>query len=399
MKNIFDGFDKTDDEIIDLASAHYHAPQSEKDRVFAMTERRLNNMKKDSRIGSRPQVERMDVGTSVRRFPFAAAACITALVVGAGVFALVNNVKPIDVAARDEQIKYLPGTADSAKKASSFTASAADREDDVSASDNKNEKIIDSRPESKAESKTAKKVSSGKAESEYHGQSDYPQEISPADVTVHQEADDANVSSSPDAEVEVPSSSAGVCTVGEDESEVISYGEGDSEEVPAERVYEYERGVTHSDIVLSVTPDMTYRQVIDRLGEPETYEQNGYAQFIMDGDKLLMLVYDDENYNIGISGEDLAASAYPLNEMYSNKDERTFDAFIIKQNEKGDAFFVVCPQYDFFDCAYVRARSIDKFEIDLIDWLPPYQVRIKHADAWEESYPVGVDAESIDFYK
>lgn len=395
MRNIFDGFDKTDEETIKLASEHYHVLQSEKDRVFAMTERRLNSMKKDNDYEARTRMERMDIETSSRRFPFAAAACITAVVVGAGVFAFINGEKPVDVAAGNEQITYLPMTQDSAGGEASASEIAAD----VLISGSESKKAMESKAEKKissekTESKAEKKISSEKTQSKVQQRYTYEWEISPANEPISQEAEsEENISVLPDEESDAPSGSKKGCTVGEDESEVFA-----PEEVLGEKVYEYEHGVTHSNIVMKVTPDMTYRQVIDLLGEPETYEQSGYAQFIMDGDKLLMLVYDDENDNIGISGEDLAASAYPISEMYSNKDEYTFDAFIIKTNEKGDAFFVVCPQYYYFDCAYVRANGLEN-EFALIDWLPPCSVRIKHFDSWEESYPVGVDAESIDFYK
>ena len=75
---------------------------------------------------------------------------------------------------------------------------------------------------------------------------------------------------------------------------------------------------------------------------------NGYAQYVIDGEWLLMLHYDDENEQIGVDGQELLDSCPRLSEMINDRASLTFDCYVI--DIRGEAIRVTCPQYDGFDC-------------------------------------------------
>lgn len=391
-KLLFDIFKNPDDETADRLSVYLHSPHSETDRVFAMTEKRLKDMKEQNKAQNNGIINYKATSAKGRMLSIRVVAAFAVFAAaGIGIFALKNVPEP---AFQDESIT----------DSSLETADISSSEAQTSALENKelkSENENSSKVESSFDNENASKVkNSSKKAHESDKLAENQENLS---VITGESSEPVSFEQTNSQEAEKESGNVNEVI---DDVQTDNISKQDIEVVSAitssslqEKDWDYKRGYTGAVRILQVTPDMTYREVIELLGEPETYGQQGYAQYIVDEHRLLMMIYDDENDNIGIDGEDLLAQAVELSELYSDRESRTFDGFIIKTNDNGNAFFVVCPQYYYFDCAYVYVKKDLLSDFEMIDWLPPLEVRITHADAWEDSYPIGVDAESIDLYK
>ena len=119
---------------------------------------------------------------------------------------------------------------------------------------------------------------------------------------------------------------------------------------------EYNMGFTGKNRLLSVTEDMTYGEVIETLGAPEDLLiPDGFAQYrVIDGDeeRLLCLFYTDKDDTIGKDGRQLFDEAIPMNELYVDTENNTFECVVADIHDSGSVR-VSCPQHP-INCADFR---------------------------------------------
>ena len=376
--------------------ARLGAPGEERDRIFAMSERKAEIMKNNNNINIKEtqenKVERTDVidiksRQRVRGFAHAAAACLAVAVIGASAFGIMklrsgeatpagNDAKGATT-VKPEAGEYLDGnysalpfvTPDTAEKTEQRAESTASAE--VSSKSGKRKPADDTgsdgrlgAPESKPDDKPDDSEISA---SEYEGEED-------------------------------------ASTGAEDPSEIIDDENGDesknSEFTPT-------GGRITKEMLLSVTPDMTYSQIRKSFGEPVWWVEmvmpdSGYLEYIVEPEnKLVMLFYDDENEKIGRSGTELYN--YPGCPLFGNMtfdaQNRVTDCFVVNigRNESGDiqSILVRCPWNTVFDLAGLRLTEEQLEYLNSKDVQRGAQLRIKYRDEIEESYPYGVYAEEV----
>ncbi len=117
--------------------------------------------------------------------------------------------------------------------------------------------------------------------------------------------------------------------------------------------------VVSKETLLSVTPDMTYAEIIELLGDPENCRiMHGFAQYVVDRSSphLLLFFYDDLNSVCGLSGAELWNSSYDFKGMMYDTASHTTDAILIYNTG-----LVTCPWYPYFD--YIDAGPSNDTEI------------------------------------
>lgn len=398
-KDIFEPLGSPDEETAQRLAAHFSLAENDKDRLFAMSERKMRAMKIDDKTGGSPHYEELDIKHTPRwqtvfraAAGFAAAAAVVIVVFGA-----VRGAEPKTAdMSEDEQIIYKKetpepqdsgayaagagssATPESAERKNSDSSSKENRSTDSSASDSSKKQTLSSQ--------TAEKKSESSSEAEKSAQSE-----APAPEQIIDSSQDESVSSYITVTGEwLPSEAAD--TEIEPPEEIPSASE--PEYYDGE---EYDYGRTGEARVLSITSEMTYRQVIDRLGEPkDCMILNGYAEYIVDNDRLLMLHYEDENEQIGVDGQELLDSCPRLSEMVNDRTNRTFDCYVI--DIRGESMRVTCPQYG-FDCADPHFTDEQREYLKSVDVKVGDKLRIKHEDYVLEVYPCIIHAESVDKYK
>ncbi len=122
----------------------------------------------------------------------------------------------------------------------------------------------------------------------------------------------------------------------------------------------YELGYTGAERLLSVTDDMTYSEVLELLGEPDTLLANdGFAQYRIasdEGERLLCLFYDSPDDVISKNGHQLYDEAIPIESLYYDTESLTFEG-IVAEIHDGGSIRISCPQYPYFDCADFRCND------------------------------------------
>ncbi len=380
-RNVFGKINDSDGAAQRIAD-HFDAPESERSRVFEMTERKLEAMKRNDGT-SFDNDERLDVISVERAAPWrvvfrAAAACAAVLVVcAAGFFAARPNIdnapaediilSPDDPAAADET----PSKAEDEQPIVS--------EKIVSSDNSVPEKNVSSAAERTPDSEASAKSSS--------------------------QSEDKTTSSSPAAQVDPTESRSieGCFIAGEIETPLQTDStESDVQKDDDESENPLEAGFITSQKVLGISGDMTYEEVIALLGEPEDcMMQDGYAQYIVDGDLLLMLKWDYKTDPVLRSGKELLESCPRLSDMKNDPENLTFDCYIVDYN--GTAIRVTCPQYDLFDCASINIQNGDNAEAwrEIIDvaMANDTPLRITHEDYILEVYPPIITAANIEGFK
>ena len=396
---------------------HFISDEQEKDRIFDMSERKLEDMKKIyrtdlSQIPDMPEMPEVITveKSSVRSGIIRAASAAAAIVLAAGVFWQTRNVQPLtDTGSSEESVL---NTADEVSCAPESHDAASDKEKSVISSDEKKENVsATSAVQSKSDSssQTARKAEKTQGAASKAASSSAPTdsaEVSagrsippvpmPA-VEIFPEESEISESSGPE---ESPAESE---NIGESSQPEERQSDADTENTPGEEdppPY-VEEGKTPEERLQSITPNMTIEEALKTLGEPRTCGVlNGYAEYLI-GEKLIMITYTDKNQLIGENGEGIL-NIVDMSEMYYDPQSNTFDGYVIWADE-GGAFRVTCPQCSGkFDCASVSKRK-DNTELaeklNQMDIYPGEKLRIKYTGDVLESYPPIIYAEDIDVFK
>lgn len=394
------------------------APDSaeRRERIFERSEERLMELEAAAgsvlpQTGARSErAERVEVKSAPKWFtPLkAAAACAVLLVIGGAAFGVLRGSAPTaDGAESAESGNIASGAPQESAAPDGEEAETAARlpetdssKDEKSASDtgsaagSKTESKTESKQERKAESKTESGAASSAAQStrKPEAQSSIPPVPMPAeDISSRQDQSEGSGRAVRDPngeEIDIApedpenSEPAGVCGVQSEEPGEINV----------------QIGVTDSEKVMKITPEMSYAQVIELLGTPNDVLTDSYGQYIVDGDYLLMLDWDFDTDPVLRSGSELLAGCPRISEMLSSPETQTFDCCIVNYN--GAAIRVTCPQYSRFDCATVNIHTGDNarewteiVERAMSDGKP---LRITHEDYVLESYPPIVTPISIE---
>ena len=395
-KDIFAPLGSPDEETAQRLAAHFSLAENDKDRLFAMSERKMKAMKIDDKKGVSPNYEEIDIKNTPKWHAplraaagFAAAAAVVIVVFGA-----VRGAEPkIADMPEDEQIIDRKETTEAAAEDNGVYAAGAvssaytgsdERAENSSTSENRSGVSSAAAPQKKqadsSQSAEKKSVSSSEAEKSVQSEASAPKQI----IDSSQENNASSVTA------EEPASSAADDTESElpDESSPSSepeYYDGE----------EYNMGNSGEARVLSITREMTYRQVIDRLGAPQDCMiLNGYAQYVIDGEWLLMLHYDDENEQIGVDGQELLDSCPRLSEMINDRASLTFDCYVI--DIRGEAIRVTCPQYDGFDCTDPHFTDEQREYLKNENVKVGDKLRITHDDYVLTIYPCICYAQSVE---
>ncbi len=114
-----------------------------------------------------------------------------------------------------------------------------------------------------------------------------------------------------------------------------------------------------SEDVLNIEKGMTYKEIIDLLGETKdigTVDEHT-LMYVVDGTKLLYLKFSDEDDVCELSGKELLDTL--VNAVQDQKDKNTFKATVISKGK--NYVFLSCPTYELFDSIYLMID--DKTEI------------------------------------
>jgi hypothetical protein len=114
-----------------------------------------------------------------------------------------------------------------------------------------------------------------------------------------------------------------------------------------------------SEDVLNIEKGMTYKEIIDLLGETKdigTVDEHT-LMYVVDGTKLLYLKFSDEDDVCELSGKELLDTL--VNAVQDQKDKNTFKATVISKGK--NHVFLSCPTYELFDSIYLMID--DKTEI------------------------------------
>ncbi len=354
MKNKFKLLRDTDDNTIDKLSSYYcEISQKEKDRMFAMSERKLEAMKstaadidKSSDLSKNECPETVEIENpitwykSLRTFGVCLAGVI--VVIGTAVFS--NTVKPNPVPSVTSDTNYV-GTIEAAAE-SSIEESINETTGTISISDEENKNITNSSAETSVNST--------------------------ADFGITTDKKDEDIQSSLNDEVSAA------------ESETVNLDKH-YEELP-DNIENY--GKTTKQKILDITPDMTYDEAITYLGEPETIMLDGYAQFIVDNSELLMIYYNSKSELIGINGNELLASCKSLSELEADPNNLTFEGYVVFCE---GTIRITCPQYSPLGCADLWfSDGFDTSGIKVGD-----KVRISYYGDVMESYPPIIQVKEI----
>ncbi|MBQ3691819.1 MAG: hypothetical protein II931_00630 [Clostridia bacterium] len=396
MKNKFKLLQNADDNIIEKLSDNYcDISQKEKDRIFAMSERKSEDMKVNAAnisqhsapLGSeRPEIVEIEKhGTWYRPFG-AAGVCLAAVtvIIGIAVFCHVSRIGRIDPVT--EPIEDLTkGTADKGETEAASelyfgetgaVSAASEDSKDSGNSEHENASVSSAEPSSVSNEKT-RCTDNAAASSAAEVNTQTTDEQDGTRCTEYEDLPSNPESQTSEAESETVGSSP--VQIHYPLEEKTSYSDNE--------IQAY--GTTTEDKILSISDDMTYDEAIGVLGEPDTlYITKGYAQFIVDNTKLLMIHYSDKNDIIGTDGNALLESCVELSELESDPDNLTFEGYIASCN---GAVRVTCPQHSAFKCADLWLLSdFDKSSIKAGD-----KVKVSYYNDIMESYPCTIQVKEF----
>lgn len=417
-RNVFKLLKSNDEKIIDRLSEHAALSEREKDRIFKLSEKKLESMKNSDAPDINAEREKIDI-VSVQPAPRwlavcrSAAACLIVAAIGAGAFGIIHtqepNVTSTDDASEVEEIKI----------ADTDSAAASRSEEDAPeqhTDEEKRKKGCFTGDESAAEivsvssaasSSKKKIVSSADDESERTNGAEVSSAASVASAAVSQIIDTVPVTTIENGGDEQYSESENIPEYEDTTVSKAHDGESISDEPRQSPVRDHDIaetdpmdtiGETSSELVMKVTADMTYAQVFDVLGIPDTFGQDygyGYAQYIVDDENLLMLWFDNEKDIIGADGLELLEAVYPNGDdqsyamcpigdlkSYRDGENFVFDAYVVNP----DSLLVTCPQDGLHCATVVPAGGVDSL-------IKEYQlkrgnlIRIEYDGTVAESYP------------
>lgn len=415
-RNVFKLLKSDDEKILDRLSEHAALSEREKDRIFKLSEKKLESMKNGAAPDINAEREKIDI-VSVQPAPRwlavcrSAAACLIVAAIGAGAFGIIHtqepNVTSADDASEVEEIKI--ADTDSAA-ASSGEEDAPEQQTD----EEKRKKGCFTGDESAAEivsvssaasSSKKKIVSSAADESERTNDAEVSSAACVASAAVSQIIDTVPVTTIENGGEEQYSEGENISayedttvsaahegeSIGDESRQSTASDRDIAETDPMDTI-----GETSSELVMKVTADMTYAQVFDFLGIPDTFGQDyGYAQYIVDDENLLMLWFDNEKDIIGADGLELLEAVYPNGDdqsyamcpigdlkSYRDGENFVFDAYVVNP----DSLLVTCPQDGLHCATVVPAGGVDSF-------IKEYQlkrgnlIRIEYDGTVAESYP------------
>ncbi len=379
-KNVLRKLVGAEDETAQRMSEYAPDDEDLKDRLFAMSEERVKDMKRNENekaaaaaAEQAERFERLDVKPAPVWFsPLrTAAACAAVLVVGGAVFGVLLKGAPQTADSDEEETASESCTVSETEFDGAAGGYSFDTDTFLKNSDKEQSSESKSEAESKNESKSESGQTSGSSDNSQSASSFIPPvpmpatEIKPADESSEAAAAELAPEESAPSEQTIPA-------------------EGNIGETTSEKVSQLKDGMTYAQVFeILGTPD--------RLGIPE-----GYAQYIVDGDKLLILRYTSEDDTVGTNGDFL--QGVELSSMYANESERTFDGYAAWSREDkyyGGVIRLTCPQYG-LHCADVVFTDEQQEYLKTI-WLGKYtKLRITHTDEVLESYPPIVYAEKVE---
>ncbi len=362
--------------------------EGERERVYEKSVKKYERIAdtRKTENGDGEKVELVELESARPRFAVmrTAAACVAALVIGVGAFGVIRASEP----PASEEI-----TSESTRDETSGADSEDEREDTASKERSESSAVssgkrTDKQESSKAAEKPRSESAATAAEGRKSGESSSTEKTPRTEDMSGTEQEEQTSESGEDTQ----SKPAGVCGTGE-QSEPI---EIDSDERFNEHI-----GFTTRDRVQEITPDMSYREVVELLGTPSTQMMGNYAQYIIDGEYLLMLKWDYDTDPILKSGSELLEGCPGMTGtalLYSNPENNIFDCYLVDYN--GASIRVTCPQYPKFDCAAVSVGDLSENEewyrvIDqaISESLP---LRITYDGDVLETYPPHITAVNIE---
>lgn len=401
----FDKLFPLDESLAERISSHAAFSEKEMNAVFEKSCEKADNTTKTVKAKTgKDNFEVIELESARFRFtPLrTAAACLAVLVIGGGVFGMIKNYEPLSDKGETEKIIDSDRTdaETTTEESSALTEEPVKEQSAVSSSAEKPETSNSSAAASSSktgESSSAvskpKTGSSSAAENPKTSDSSAAVE-QPQTSEVYITEENPNDGGETVSKPKTSDSSAAVENPQQPDS-------SDTETI--ESGYDNIVRVT-SENVLKITPEMTYAEVIAFLGKPDTLGvTNGYAQYIIDGERLLMLFYENKGDEIGVSGEVLLSTAPRVDEMYKDGTAYTFDCYVVRVIAGGSdipyTMRVCCPQMVGNECADIRFNIELSEYISLQNVKPGCGLRVECDDVVEESYPCRMFAHSVDVIK
>ncbi len=367
--------------ISQLSEKYFDICESDKKRLLAESERKLNTMKKQninnaSNSNLSPETSSFEVveiksKSKIHKIIWSAAACVIILVCVFSVRFLPPILFSDNNAAAEYESENL-ASVDTPVTEQKNNTSSKEQKETSSALNNSNSSKEKNNTSSAANNSTSSKQknnisSSSNNSSNVDNESNYVSNNT-----------DTNVSSS---------EFTGKCYVGEEypniDEEPIQEEPIDTEptENDSDFIIDYRIGVTETEKIMKISADMTINQVIDILGTPETLMiLDGYAQYIVDNSKLLMIHYDSSDEKIGRNGNVLLTECVDISTMYCDPNTFTFDCYAISSES---TIRVTCPQYvgmNVIDLSF--NKDINKPSVQIGD-----KLRVTYSGEVLECYP------------
>ena len=158
---------------------------------------------------------------------------------------------------------------------------------------------------------------------------------------------------------------------------------------------DYDEGYTGVERIMAVTDDMTYGEVIELLGNPNTVLiQEGFAQFRIksdEGEKVLFLFYDNSDDVIAKDGHQLYDETIPMESLYCDTENFTFEG-IVADIHDGGSIRISCPQYPIFDCADFHCNDDEVLQNIKLG----SRIKVTHQDEVLSVYPPIINVESVE---
>ena len=358
--------------------------EGERERVYEKSVKkyeRLSDARKTEN-GDGEKVELVELESARPRFAVmrTAAACVAALVIGVGAFGVIRASEP----PASEEI-----TSESTRDETSGADSENEREDTASKERSESSAVssgkrTDKQESSKAAEKPRSESAATAAEDRKSGESSSAEKTPRTEDMSGTEQEEQTSESGEDTQ----SKPAGVCGTGE-QSEPIESEQEDQSETPGGII-----GVCAKDRVLEITPDMSYREVIELLGEPDTQMMGNYAEYIVDDEYLLMFKWDYDTDPVLKSGSELLSTAGSAL-LYSNPENYIFDCYVVDYN--GASVRVTCPKYPKFDCATVGIGDNEQARCAIEQAMSNgHPLRVTYDGMVLETYPPHITAVNIE---
>ena len=165
--------------------------------------------------------------------------------------------------------------------------------------------------------------------------------------------------------------------------------------IKSEQTTDYDEGYTGVERIMAVTDDMTYGEVIELLGNPNTVLiQEGFAQFRIksdEGEKVLFLFYDNSDDVIAKDGHQLYDETIPMESLYCDTENFTFEG-IVADIHDGGSIRISCPQYPIFDCADFHCNDDEVLQNIKLG----SRIKVTHQDEVLSVYPPIINVESVE---